>query len=347
MPRVAQAARLIPGWETSLGDYVTALAWTPRGARLLAASADGGISVLEPEQGQVSTIGEHPRGALCVSVRADGEMYASGGQDGKLALWDAAALREVARLPGDAAWVEHVAFQPRGTLIAAAAGKHLKLWSPDGALVRTLSDHASTIAAIGWDSNGRQLAAAAYGGLWIHGVAGTPSASNVTVATHTLTWQGSALSVAWHPDNKIIASGMQDGTVHFWRSGARESAQMSGYPTKVRQTSWSASGRFLATGGGEQITVWDFRGKGPEGTRPLELNWHVDLVAALAFHPQSHYLASGGRDGRLALWHPGETLASLDAHQLPAIAAVLAWSADGKRLAVGCESGLVRLYDLA
>jgi WD40 repeat protein len=199
-------------------------------------------------------------------VRADGALIASSGQDGTVALWDATSLAERMRLPGDAPWIEHVAFQPKGTLLASAGGKHLKLWASDGRLVHATSAHPSTIAAIAWDAAGRQIGLAAYGGLWIHGVAGAK------LATRSLAWQGAALTVAWSPSGKVIASGMQDGTVHFWRAGERVSAQMSGYPGKVRETSWSASGRYLATGGGAQITVWDFRGKGPEGTRPIQLD---------------------------------------------------------------------------
>ena len=44
---------------------------------------------------------------------------------------------------------------------------------------------------------------------------------------------------------------------------------MSGYSTKVRELSWHANSRFLATGGGPAVVVWDFSGKGPAGSKPV------------------------------------------------------------------------------
>lgn len=51
------------------------------------------------------------------------------------------------------------------------------------------------------------------------------------------------------------------------------------------------------------MTVWDFSGKGPEGTAPRSLRCH-ETVTALAWRPgAAGHLASGGADGTVALWH--------------------------------------------
>lgn len=81
---------------------------------------------------------------------------------------------------------------------------------------------------------------------------------------------------------------------------------MSGYATKVLLTAWSANTRYLATSAGAEIIVWDFGGNGPERLPALELNGRTDRIERLAFHPSGPYLASGGRDWRLALWLPGK-----------------------------------------
>jgi WD40 repeat protein len=58
----------------------------------------------------------------------------------------------------------------------------------------------------------------------------------------------------------------------------------------------------LATGGSEEVTVWSFKGNGPEGTSPLSLKLHKKPITTLAFAHRGMNLASGSRDGAVVLW---------------------------------------------
>ena len=77
---------------------------------------------------------------------------------------------------------------------------------------------------------------------------------------------------------------------------------MSGYPGKPSALAFDDTGTLLATGGGEAVTVWSFRGSGPEGTRPGVLIHHVQTVTALTFARRGMRLASGARDGVVVVW---------------------------------------------
>ena len=66
----------------------------------------------------------------------------------------------------------------------------------------------------------------------------------------------------------MLASGLQDGTVHFWNIPASTQSQMKGYGAKVAHTGWSANGKYLATAADRSIVVWEFAGRGPEGSEP-------------------------------------------------------------------------------
>ena len=70
------------------------------------------------------------------------------------------------------------------------------------------------------------------------------------------------------PTGRFIATGNQDSTVHLWITETGKDLHMSGYSTKVRELSWHANSRFLATGGGPAVVVWDFSGKGPAVVNP-------------------------------------------------------------------------------
>ena len=105
------------------------------------------------------------------------------------------------------------------------------------------------------------------------------------------------------PNGDIVACGSQDNTVHFWRRSTEQDSMMSGYPLKPSTLAFDESGCLLATGGSEDITIWSFKGKGPEGTSPLSLKLHTEPITTLAFANRGSKLASGSRDGTVVLWN--------------------------------------------
>jgi len=139
---------------------------------------------------------------------------------------------------------------------------------------------------------------------------------------------------------------MQDGSVHYWNLAAGTQSQMRGYGAKVALTGWSANGRLLATAADEQIVIWDFGGRGPEGTEPLQLHSHTARVTALACQPRGTLLAAGARDHRVTLWRPAQPQQPIDADLLADEVALLRWSSDGEQLAVADRGGNIILYSI-
>jgi len=227
-------------------------------------------------------------------------------------------------------------------MLASAAGRKLKLWNAVGALVRECPDHQSTISGLQWKPRVMQLASIAYGGvtLW------DPEQSE---AVRRLEWIGSSLVIAWSPDGKHIATGDQDSTVHFWIMSTGEDLQMSGYPTKVRELSWDATSRYLATGGSQEVTVWDCSGRGPAGSRPITLAGHQNFLSVVRFQHRGKLLASGGADGLVYVWQLRGRISSLAAYQAALTAGVtsLVWSPNDQHIAVGDESGGVRVFSIS
>src|SRR5436853_350788 len=100
----------------------------------------------------------------------------------------------------------------------------------------------STIADLAWCCDGRIFTTATYGGL-------TNWSVESDAPRHHFEHDGSCLAIAWSPDEKYLAAGNQDATLHFWRRPVGDDAQMWGYLSKVRELSWDRTSRFLATGG--------------------------------------------------------------------------------------------------
>jgi WD40 repeat protein len=332
------SAELKTCWQADITDHVIALAWSPGGTVLAAAAVSGPIVLFDGSTGKVRHyLPGHEFGTTAVGCSRDGVHFASSGQDGKIRLWDQATGRERLALDGGAPWVEHLAWCPMDNLLATSAGRKLRLWDPQGRLVREYPQHSSTIADIQWKPRSCELASASYGcvSLW------TPDRSE---PLRRFEWKGSQLVLAWSPDGKYLATGDQDCTVHFWIVRVGEDLQMSGYPRKVRELAWDHTSRFLATGGGDMPCVWDCSGKGPAGTTPTQLEGHEAAVSALAYQHAGPLLASGGEDGLLAVWQPTKSSKPLAASSQDSGLTCLAWSLDDKWLAAGMEDGRVAVF---
>jgi WD40 repeat protein len=336
------SAMLTERAHVALDAYVADLAWSPDSASLAVAGGEGAVVLIEQvvTTPKSRTIGEHGMGVIAVSWQPGGNLFASTGQDGAVVLWDASSGNAAARIRPGIAWTEHIAFSPDGKLLATATGKVLALWDSTGQKVHAFEPLEGTIASIGWDKPGRDLAAASTGAVMVHRI------EPPQFTPRKYSWPAACLTAAFSPNGKVLASGMQDGTVHFWYLTTGKDSQMRGYPTKVTLTEWSANGRYLATASGAAVVVWDFSGKGPEGSAPLELTGHTDRITHLAFQPNGAWLVSAGRDWRLTLWQPGKEKQAVDAHLTGGEITAVRWSPDGKCVAVGEAKGRVTIYEL-
>ena len=346
MLRRKTTASLRSQWEAQIDDHVIALAWSPRdGEQIAVASVSGPVTIFDRKRGVVRyELSGHSFGATALAWRPDGAVLASAGQDGKVRLWDVNNGTQLDVLDGGAAWVEHVTWCPvkggkQPPWLAAAAGKVLRIWASDGHLLQEHSDHTSTIADLQWHVGRNELAYAPYGGVILLN-------PDQPESKRCFRWQGASLKLAWSPDGNYVATGDQDSTVHFWYSKSGEDLQMWGYPTKVRELAWDRTSRYLATGGGPTVVVWDCSGKGPEGTKPLMLEAHRDFLSDLAYQRNGPLLASAGNDAQVVLWAPGREKRPLTDASCNAAVTRVAWSPDDRFLAAGTAEGEVKVYSV-
>lgn len=339
-PGAAEAARTSGPSQlrVDIGEHVVAIAWSPDGKALAAAGADGGVFLLDSSAPAAADglplrrIGTHRDGALSVAFSPDGARVASGGQDGRLRVFARHGEEPAHEIELPAAWVGQVAFSPDGRLLAVAAGRNVHLHDAGTLELRhAYAALPATVEALAFSPDGRQLAAASYGGVTLL----TPHAP---FGARKLAWTGACLALAWRPDASVIAAGGQDSSVQFWRLPKAKHAAMSGYATKVRELAWNGSGRWLATGGGSDVVLWDFR-TGPEGRAPRTLGGHGERIVAFSWQRRGPLLASIARDSTLMLWHPGRGDAAIARYRLLSQPTVLAWSPDDGLLAIGGDGG--------
>jgi WD40 repeat protein len=332
-------------WQASVPDHTIGVSWSPDGTLLAAAAVSGPITVFDAASGKpVYQLKGHGFGTAALSWQPGGTLLASVGQDNKVRLWDTTTGQEAKALDAGASWAEKLAWHPTGTLLATAAGKKARVWNAAGELVRELPQQAGTVMDLAWRPGTQHLTLLAYGAATTY----DPAAG--TEPVKMLAWKGSPLAMAWSPDGTILAHGNQDQTVHFWYYDRSHDLQMWGYRTKVRELSWDYTSRYLATGGGPIVCIWDCQAgpNGPEGSKPQMLEGHEpeSNLTALAYQTHGFLLASAGGDGKVFLWQPTNRRGPQvgDFKFSDGEASVLAWSPDDKSLVAGSGAGAVAVF---
>lgn len=333
-------------WHARLGDFITGAAWSPTGDRLAVASVSGQVAIYDAAQGKTIHLFEeaHADGCDALAWRPDGAALATAGRDGKWKLWDAKDGKILVEHEAGALWAEHLAWSSNpvdgsGHLLALGAGNKATLWTETGASFGKPIAFPRTVADVAWILDGKTLAVATSTAISLRDPL-TGEEERVFTAKDPI------LNMAFSPSGKWLMTGNQDASVHVWNADSGAEMHMRGYASKVRQLAWHRGSRWLAAGGGDVVSVWDCSGPGPSGRTPTLLEWHHDLISALHYQPKGDWLASGARDGGVAIWTPTQRQNLISGAKISSGVTRVAWSPDGKLLAATGEEGEVQILSV-
>lgn len=357
---------------------------------LLASSSDDKTVKLwnvnrKPEESLIKTLDENTKSVKSIHFSPNGQLLASGSEDGNVRVWDltefnekAPVVEELDVLSGHNSGVKSVCFSPDGKWLASGSkDQTIYLWQVSQAnkslttktensininLYKKLRGHHFGISTVSFSSDIQLLASGSWDKtirLWKLSKSESMAALLTEIGTPTL-------SVSSSSDGRWLATGDQNCKVILWDLNA-SSDKLFEYRSfehqdKVLSVSFSHNSKWLASASADKtIALIDLQN--PEN-KPIILRGHTDIVTSVVFSPDNRWLASGGRhtetnhntdreeDRSVRLWN----LNSLE-NNAPILGKVLwkhdktvncvAFSPDGSMLASCSDDHTIKFLDLS
>ncbi|XP_074571379.1 WD repeat-containing protein VIP3 [Curcuma longa] len=298
--------------ENAHDESIWAAAWIPatneRPALLLTGSLDETLRLWLPDE--LVRVGAplkgHSLGVVAVAGHPSGAVAASSSMDSFIRVFEVDSNASIATLESPPSEVWSMRFDPKGTILAVAAGGSgsIKLWDTSTwELVATLAvprpegarpdktGSGKFVLSVAWSPDGKRLACGS--------MDGTIAVFDVARAKFLHHLEGHNMpvrSMVFSPvDPRVLFTACDDTNIHMYDAeGKNMAGAMSGHTSWVLSVDASPDGAAIATGSSDRtVKLWDISMRSAVQTMAN----HSDAVWGVAFRPPG---GTGVRVGRLA-----------------------------------------------
>ena len=237
-------------------EYVSSVAFSPDGQRIVTGSFDQTAKVWEAGSGRgLLTIKGNGARIWSVAFSPDGWRIVTGGADGTAKVWEAASGRELLRLKGHSAMIVSVAFSPDGQrVVTGSLDQTAKVWDiANGKELLTLKGHSYDLLFVAFTPDGQRIVTGS-GDNTVKVWEAANGRELVTMKGH-----GAAIRVAVSPDGQRIVTSDTDGTAKVREAASgRELLTLKGHRAMIVSVAFSPDGQRIVTGSYDRTAkVWN------------------------------------------------------------------------------------------
>ncbi len=341
----SQQWHLPEGVKARLGKGgINKIAYSPNGKQLAVASSIG-VWIYDADSGkELDLLTEHTDWIQSIAFNPNGNILASGSDDGSIRLWDTRTSTHLRTMTEHKSLITNVVFSGDGKMLASASRDNtIRLWDTQtGESHTTLKGHTDRIFSIWLSGDGTTLASASRDNtirLW-------DTQTGEVRKTFDLEHTEEILEMAFSPDGKTIATWAWgwDTPIRLWdvQTGKLHKMLKGQERDVVYEMAFSPDGKTLASAMNEgTVRIWDAQ----TGERRRILIGHTHDVLNVVFSPDGKTLASGSYDTTIRLWdtQTGKLQKTLKGHLSDILS--VAFSPDGKILANVVEDDTICLWD--
>ncbi|MBN2149131.1 MAG: peptidoglycan-binding protein [Anaerolineales bacterium] len=343
--------------ELPVENYLTVDLDPSTQGRLLAVRTWNGVQIWDSDS--ATLLNEYaPPGSNAGVVHlafnpAQARALALGRSDGSMEIWDVSqsqllhTLEAFAPVNGMPDPVVGLAYSTDGqTLAAGSTAGIVHVWDMAGETPALTGEVAlqRSLKALALSPDGKTVALSYYTGM-SGDLIDLCDSQTLEQKMEIVTYPVPISVFAFSPDGLTLAAGGSEGQIQFWAvsNGTLRQTLETNSGEAVNALAYSADGKMLAVTSGEKLQVWDLiQGKLIRGWKDVEIE------LALAFHPDQCSLASSVAQYVDVLdLASGEFFLSLTNGSDWDTVNDLAFSADGRLLAIGSQDGLVSIWGVA